>query len=343
MSQQHHTSTGRKAFTFFLDQLDDLLQKAARQKNPALYLYKQGARTPLFMLEGLAKLYAGVTGKKRFVKMKARFKALEDALGAIDYYDVLSQEFKSVSRIPSTVISYADAQKREKIQYLHEVLHEGGWIGESAKRITKIREKLNESRWMEPAEEAAAVKDFYGEAIYSIKQFLREEGNSFNDIEHDVHELRRQFRWLSIYPQAMRGLIQLGNEAANTPTQALFKKYHTAAITKSPFNQMPPVGDCSFILLLDKNRFLCLSWMIAELGKIKDQGLREVGLAEALLETGAAADEADAHQQALKLLGKKQTPVKELLQQAAELTSQFQGEQHLEYLVMGTARVMIGE
>lgn len=343
MTTIQQTSAGEKAFTFYLDLLESMFQQAARQKNPALQLYKKGARTPLFMLEGLAKLYAGVTGKKRFSKMKDRFKVLEDALGAIDYYDVLGQECKLVARLPKTVADYFDAQKREKIQYLNEVLQEGGWLGESAPRFSKIRAKLQETRWMEPAEESAAIKDFYGEAIYSIKQFLREEGSTFNDIEHDVHELRRQLRWLSIYPQALRGLIQLGNEAPQASQELVFKKYHTAAITKSSFNQMPPVGDCSFILLLDKNRFLCLSWMIAELGNIKDRGLREVGLAEALLETGSAADEAAAHAQAGKLLGKKQTPIAKLLEQASTITTQFQGEQHLEYLVMGTAHVMIGE
>jgi hypothetical protein len=340
MTNHPSNHAGLRAFSFHINLLEQLLLKATRQKNPALYVYKQGGRTTLFMLEGLAKLYAGVLQKKRFAKMKERFKVLEDALGSIDYYDVLAQELKSMARIPKPLVQYAEAQKREKIQYLQEVLLEGGWLGEPSKRLEKIRAKLEETRWLEPAEEAAAVKDFYGEAVYSIKQFLRGEGNTFNDIEHDVHELRRQLRWLSIYPQALRGMIQLGNEAATTSTQAVFKKYHTAAITQSPFNQMPPVGDASFILLLDKNRFLCLSWTIAELGRLKDQGLREVGLAEALLETGSAADEAQAHQQALKLLGKKQIPISGLLEQASASTLQFQEEQHLEYLVMGTARVV---
>ena len=46
----------------------------------------------LFMLEGLAKLYAEIHNKKKFTKLKVHFKLVEDALGAIDYYDAFANE-----------------------------------------------------------------------------------------------------------------------------------------------------------------------------------------------------------------------------------------------------------
>lgn len=332
-------SPTHQGFNQFLAEFEQKLQQAGKHKNPALYLYKQGARTPIFMLEGLAKLYAGIQQPKRFSKMKARFKALEDALGAIDYYDVLRQELAAYNKIPTSVHRYLEAQKREKIQYLNEVLVEEKWIGSPTPRLEKIKAKLADARWLEPVNEVAAIKDFYGEAIYDIKQFLAEQGGKFDDIEHDVHELRRQLRWLSIYPQALRGIIQLGSQANELP-KSLFTPYHTKAILQSPFNQMPAAGDASHILLLDRDRFLCLSWLIAELGRLKDIGLREFGLAEALLETEAVDTMDAACAQSLKLLGKKQPPSAALLEQAFATVTRFMSEQHLEYLVMGTARVM---
>ena len=62
---------GLLRFDFYLNQLEALLVKSSKQKNPALWLYQNNARTPLFMLEGLAKLYSGIHNKKKFEKIKA--------------------------------------------------------------------------------------------------------------------------------------------------------------------------------------------------------------------------------------------------------------------------------
>ena len=56
---------GEQRFNFYLNQLQTLLDKAAMQKNPALWLYNNNARTSLFMLEALAKLYKELHNKKK--------------------------------------------------------------------------------------------------------------------------------------------------------------------------------------------------------------------------------------------------------------------------------------
>ena len=60
---------GQLRFEYFLNQLQELMAKAATQKNPALWLYGNNARTALFMLEGLAKMYSGIHNKKKFSKI----------------------------------------------------------------------------------------------------------------------------------------------------------------------------------------------------------------------------------------------------------------------------------
>ncbi|MBC7535586.1 MAG: hypothetical protein H7258_07840, partial [Ferruginibacter sp.] len=248
-------------FELYLVKLEALLLQSAKDKNPALWLYNNNARTTLFMLESLAKLYAGSHNKKRFEKIKGHFKNLEDTLGAIDYYDSLAKEFTGDISIPATVTAYMQAQTREKIQRLNELLTEEKWIGDNASRVRKIREKLSDSDWKESKEELKSIFDFYKSSISEIKEFMATAGDQFTEIEAQVHDIRRKLRWLSIYPQALQGVIQLTDGVKTTDS---LLKYLTPEIVHSPFNQMPAPGSNSYFLLLEKNYFLALSWTIAE-------------------------------------------------------------------------------
>jgi len=92
---------GLRRFTYYTTQAEDLLIKARREDNPAIWLYTNGARTPFFMLEALAKLYAGLHNNKKFDKLKNHFKLVEDGLGQIDYYDSLVKAFVPVRAVSS--------------------------------------------------------------------------------------------------------------------------------------------------------------------------------------------------------------------------------------------------
>lgn len=326
---------GQARFDFFLTQLQTLLDKAAKQKNPALWLYQNNARTPLFMLEGLAKLYAGIHNKKKFTKLKAHFKLLEDAIGQIDYYDAFAKEFAGNKKIPATVVSYLQAQSREKIQSLNEILTEKDWIGAGKSRMEKIRKKLKKADWLDEQKDVEGVRDFYFSSINGILEFSNQKNFHFENVEKDVHELRRMLRWLSIYPQALKGCIQL-SQAKKSP--AYLSKYLTKAITGSPYNVMPDAGDLRYFLLLDKTRFYALSWMISELGNLKDSGLRLEVIKEALIQSGST-DEKAALIKARSFLGNRQLTEQQVLDQAEAILKTFCKEQNLESLVIGTARV----
>lgn len=326
---------GQARFDLFLAQLQTLLDKAAKQKNPALWLYQNNARTPLFMLEGLAKLYAGIHNKKKFIKIKAHFKLLEDAIGQIDYYDAFAKEFAGNKKIPATVVSYLQAQAREKIQSLNEILTEKDWIGSGKSRIEKIRKKLKKADWLDEPKDVEGIRDFYFSSINGILEFSNQKNFHFENVEKDVHELRRMLRWLSIYPQALKGCIQL-SQSKKSP--AYLSKYLTKAITGSPYNVMPDAGDLRYFLLLDKNRFYALSWMISELGNLKDSGLRLEVIKEALIQSGST-DEKTALTKARSFLGNRQLTEQQVLDQAEAILKTFCKEQNLESLVIGTARV----
>jgi polyhydroxyalkanoate synthesis regulator phasin len=324
---------GLARFEYHLTQVETLLAKAATQKNPALWLYKNNLRTPFFMLEALSKLYACIHNKKKFTKLNEHFKLIEDTLGAIDYYDAFANEFKANKKIPAEITGYLSAQTREKIQSLNELLVEKGWLENDKKRIPKIREKLAEADWLNAKDDVKEINEFYGEAIYKIEEFTTSKDFNFNNVESDVHELRRKLRWLSIYPQALRGCIQLAQSKAT----ASLKKYLTKEIVNSPFNKLPDAGDNEVFLLLDQNHFFALSWMIAELGKLKDSGLRIIAIKEALQQSSTTLPDAVALKQAYKFTGAKQPQLPAILQQADKITKTYFAEKNLEYLVKGIA------
>ena len=326
---------GIARFDFYLNQMQVLLDKSSHEKNPALWLYQNNLRTPLFMVEALAKMYAGIHNKKKFGKLKEQFKILEDALGGVDYYDAFAKEFTENKKIPEAITGYLQAQVREKMQSLNEVLTEKGWLGTGNKRIIKIRTKLNECDWLNDDAEIKEINEFYGQAIYEIAEFMEECKGHFDNIEADIHELRRKLRWLSIYPQALRGCIQL-TKAGSLP--GYLKKYLTPAITSSAFNIMPDAAGNKRFLLLEKNHFYALSWMIAELGKIKDNGLRVMAIKEALQQTATLTD-AEAYRKTYALLGKDQPRLTQLLTTAEDICKRYFKEHNLEKLVSGIAVV----
>jgi len=332
---------GKARFEYYLNQLQDLLVISSKQKNPALWLYQNNARTPLFMLEGLAKLYEGIHNKKKFGKLKDQFKVLEDAIGAIDYYDAFAKEFAAKKKIPAAVKNYILAQTREKLQSFNEILVEKAWIGEGNTRIDKIRKKLSNADWLKEKDEIAGIHAVYMLSIKEVLNFINQKNFHFEHVETDIHELRRDIRWLSIYPQALRGCIQL-SKAKTSPKY--LNKYLTKEITGSPYNIMPDAGDCKHFLVFDKNRFFALSWLIAELGKLKDNGLRVVVIEEALLQTtprgpAGKTNDKDALKKAHQLLGDKQPTLQQLLDHAENICKTYCKEKNLESLITGVAAI----
>ena len=216
--------------------------------------------------------------KKRFEKIEAHFKSLEDALGAIDYYDGFAKQFAADKKVASTITKRVQARSLEKVKHLGELLAKKSWIGKGANRIRKIRKELEDADWLGEKDELKSIESYYRKSISKINAFAKTYQAGFNELETQVHELRRKLRWLSIYPQALQGCIQLTKTPANDGNVV---KYQTPEIVNSPFNKLPAASGISHVLLLNRDYFFALSWMISELGKLKDEGLRIVVLDEA--------------------------------------------------------------
>ena len=323
---------GPGRYTFYIQQIKVLLTKAGEQKNPSMWLFSNNARTPFFMLEGLAKLYSDMHNSKKFGKLKYHFKLIEDGLGQIDYYQSLSTAFASNKQIPADCKKYMKKQSDQTAARLNEVLDDKDWLSDGNNRIKKIIKKLKEADWLSPPEEVEAISHFYKESIAKITEFAAETNYQFYNIEKDVHELRRKLRWLSIYPQALQGAVQF---ASDTKTADHLKKYLTEEIINSPYNKLPPAGNNTSFLMLHKNYFLALSWMIAQLGSLKDEGLLLIGLCEAIKQSTACKEE-EALAKAYAMLGRKQRRLQTIMDDAEAITKTFFKENNLQHLIART-------
>ncbi|MEO6583614.1 MAG: hypothetical protein ABIO05_04780, partial [Ferruginibacter sp.] len=303
-----------------LNQVETLLNNAKDQPQRALWLFENNLRTPLFMLEALAKMYRKIHDKNIFKKLQDQFKKLEDILGDIDHYNATGKSYAVLPGARQEILIYYQNKKIKYLQKLEKTLIEEGWSG-NAERVPKIKAKLQKASWLTEDLDVAAIKDFYKNAIEDIKGFWLTT-KPFKDLENEVHEMRRKIRWLSIYPQALRGSIQL---APNEPAPDYFKKYLVDEIVNSPYNKMPNAQGCNTLLMLDKNSFLAMSWLISNLGTLKDEGLNLLTMQEAEENTGIMPAQENNN---------KEGTLQNLLLQATKICQTFFDEKVLETLVL---------
>ena len=324
---------GPGRFEYWLVKLDEQLQQAFKNENPALYLYQNDARTKLFMLEGLSKLYAGMHNKKLFCKLEDQFKLLEDLIGAVDYYDCFAKDFLADPEMPATIRMATEQKRDEKLAEINAILKKKKWLTSDLERTKKIRKQLRKADWKKPQKETELVGEFYTCSIKKLEEFYAATGEKFTDLESQVHDIRRKLRWLSIYPQALQGAIQLADN--NVPDEAV-AKYLTPEVVNSPFNKLPAKGTNEVVFLLEKKYFFALSYMISALGKLKDAGLRIIATAEAVQSTQFLPPDM-AMKRAFELNKTGDKGLENIMIRAKELCAQYFENRLLEKIIATTA------
>jgi len=321
---------GFNRFDFFLQKLNYSIQEAEKQEDPGWWLYKNDARTPVFMLEGLARLYNQVHEDEDDIKkMKEDFKMLEDAIGTVDYYDNLAKDLEKLPAIEKKYISFIHEKCKQKNGKLNEILIDRKWISNNRNRIDRCREKLQKIEWKKEDEDMDAFRDYYRHEIKEINDFIDSRNGKFTKLEEDVHEFRRKIRWLSIYPKSLNGSIQLAGNLEDKPE---LEKYFSEDVINSPYNRMPSGEGLDDILYLSKPDFYALSWMIAQTGKLKDQGLNIYGLAEAISETESLSED-DAVVRAMQSIGNNGEIINNLLRASSEIIITYQQTKSLDHLI----------
>jgi len=310
------TTQAFNPFLFYSTKLQSLLSKAAGQKDPAMWLYKNDARTLLFMLEALTRLHKHAFDEKVFEKWNKRFKKLEDLFGEIDEYAALEAEFKTNKKIPGEVIKYFTLHKENYLEKCNRRLASKDWL---SNKVLSFDEKIGEFDQAYDEAYADELRFALEKEVDDMLYFALKVNYHFTKIEEEVHELRRKFRWLSIYAQAMRGMIQLRKSGKR-------KKYHHAYFTKeilqSPYNIVPAKPKDVAVLEFDSDSFFALSWAIHELGKLKDRVLNLYLLRDAIYVTDQVNKE-EATKKAIAMLGLKATVEADVLKEASELIRNF--------------------
>jgi hypothetical protein len=318
---------GKLRFDVQLSKIDVLFAQAKLQKNPAQWLFLNNLRTPIFMLEGLAKLYSQLHNKKKFEKLNAKFKAIEDGLGAIDHYAAFEKEFVANNKIPVAINQYLVIKIKDSENKLNKILKKQGWL--TGKRLLKINNQLAQMDWLNETKETNAITSFYKKEIKKITAFATKTNFMFDDVEADVHELRRKIRWLSIYPQALQGAVALQE---NKKYATALNPYLTPEILNSAYNKLPVSETQTKFVVLETNNFMALSWLINSLGKLKDTGLKIEVIKEAL-QHNTTLTKAEAEKSALVLLGKNYSTMELVLIEASKITGVFFGKEVLANLL----------
>lgn len=287
MKNKNNSFDGLNRFNFQLEIFENLLQQAAKTKQPALMLFQSNARQVLFYLEALARIYKGIHNKKRFERLQLMFKSLEDQLGKIDYFNTFIKEFSAQKNFPAVIINNLTQHYEYELSIFESMLLNDGWLNENKSIIANIKEDLETADWLNTKKEKTEISKSIIAQIEEIEDKYDNGILNFNDLEHGLHEFRRQLRWISIYSQALNGLVQL-KTVENS--HAKMDIYLTKNIITSPFNKMPPLLNNLSPITIQSVNFYSLSWLIAESGNLKDEGLRIICIENAIKETALVHD-----------------------------------------------------
>jgi hypothetical protein len=303
-------------FLFYSMQLQVLFVKAAKQKNPALWLYENNVRTPLFMLEALTRLHDNAFDEVFLNKWHLRFKKLEDEFGLLDYYVAFEKEFAVNKKVTKPILANFTQNVEVVSGKINSRLKDKDWL---SGKLLKFNVKLSQYTLFYDEEHITELRYVIEKDIEKIKAVALKLNYSFTEIELEVHEMRRKLRWISIYAQALNGIIQ------SKPTSKKVKyttDYLTKDIVKSPYNKLPAKPKNTAIMEYDSDSFFALSWVIKELGTLKDNGLRIEALADAIQKV-EKTDEQQATEKAIGLLGVKKDTIQVILKQASDLMYNF--------------------
>lgn len=305
-------------FLVYSEQLNALFQAAKTNENPAFYLYKNGARNIIFMLEGLTRIHKNAFDDAKMEKWYDRFKQLEDLLGQIDYSDAFKNQFERDKIIDAKAVAELNNKTEKPIAELNQLLKTDNWLDD---KLLKFDAFIEKCAFKYDAKYNALIVKAYEKEIKKITLIATELNFNLKELETELHELRRRLRWLSIYPQAFNGLFQLEKPKVNPDWST---KYMTEQIVNSPFNQMPKVVDNQPIIYLNYPNFIALSFIIQEFGKLKDKGLADELLATEFKKTEA---------QIKKLLGDKYLGKATILANASQLLKTFFDDKVLDNLI----------
>lgn len=238
--------------------------------------YRADGRTPLFYLEGLARLrFKTGPDRRQGAQWLLRFKALEDSVGQLDYWRDLQQR-GSAWKLPAPILAYWQARAEQALGVVDHILARQGWAtvaddawSANGPEMAALRAETRASRAYSPKKEAKILAGTLAKYTGEIQSSLENGRLDLGQLEHGIHEFRRKLRWLPIYGLALGGKIVLDVPDRNGP----FGEFVTDEMIQSRFNQLAPDPVDHYTVRYHAGCFYATSALIAQIGKLKDRGL----------------------------------------------------------------------
>ena len=272
-----------------IDAMAALLQPGGKQLPPAALadsLIEAKARTQLFRLEGLLRLY--LKARPDLDKYRLEVKALEDSLGAYsfasDSLNFAKDTFKAQNQSsgPDAARQAAQDKVLESLKNGKDAAH-----AEFTKAVAKstLAADLPKLRSLVVSKFSGwtASKDLdyvKGELLGMLKD-VKDGTFDFNKLEDGIHEYRRRLRWVPIDIDALDGLILVRDDSAGKCPVSTLETLSATPIAKhrmsNPALRFPSARGCTISR--------CLLWQVVktvnDLGEIKDeaQGMTAIGAA----------------------------------------------------------------
>lgn len=267
----------KKAFSLNFQLLSTVLLLPSCKKKPSTVLYEKKMRSILFNLQALGRICRFVYDKKTFKELIEVFKCMEDGLGKMDYYDSFFNQFSGDKSLPKSFINYFSEKRDEENAKLDIIINQNNFC--SPEFFKNIEQTLVNVNWLDSDAERTSFINFLIKQIDSICEDLDAGVLNFRNVETGLHEIRRKVRWISIYSAVSDGIVQLKKTAA---PNNLLKHYLTPEIINLPFNKLPKSQKGIPPVYIQSQNFYALSWLINELGKLKDEGLKRMAVQDAI-------------------------------------------------------------
>ena len=258
-------------------------------------LYMANGRTPVFMLQGLARVHrkldfgADTPAPSTFDRIRLEAKIVEDIIGKTDFWWVIGRKARE-NKLPAAVIAWAGEKHVEACGEAATWLRAREWIAhrylidqdDFTPRADRLTRKLRKLRWPSPKKLNVALREFLSEALRETDDTI--EALDLGNVEHGLHEARRRLRWFSVYATALSGAVILDGEATPPPN---WERYLTPDVVENPFNRLPTPEPTDRPVSIPAPLFYALSYVIDRLGRVKDRAQWTETLSAGLKATGS--------------------------------------------------------
>jgi hypothetical protein len=295
---------GARAFAIHLKRFEAIVLHASAQtgrglpRHLAVRCYLEDLRTPAFLLQGLGRVYRKVLPRDAgavIERQRIIYKEVEDALGEFDAWHTLFGRAHTAWRAPAEVQAWFHDNRMHAAGRVDAALHllrlapEVGGHGtvEGARDIpglVGIRAECADLPWPADWKDRKKVARFLADELREIEEQCESDTLNLRNLEGGLHELRRRLRWPSVYAAALNGLVVIGAQRAAAPG---LTHYFTDAVTGSRHAHLTRNRRVAQPLEINYAHWIALSWLIQELGLLKDQRQWTAALKAALSGSGA--------------------------------------------------------